>query len=445
MRHRIARHGLSVAVLGLVVLACSLPGLGVGGGLVGSPSDGVQVVKFPTKRNTSPSTTEADVAELVAGNTAFAFDLYQAVRGQGGNLIYSPYSISVALAMTYAGARGETERQMEETLHYTLGQASLHPAFNALDLDLARRAEETPIGLGAEGQRFKLNIANTLWGQQGFGLLPDFLGTVGQNYDAGMQLLDFAEQPEEARLAINDWVADKTEDRIRDIVPPGAITPDTRLVLASAIYFNASWLSPFDEAQTSDEPFTLLDGSQVMVPMMTQQEDYGYARGDGYQAVELPYIGQDVSMIVILPDEGRFEEFEDALDTQKFAEVVRSLSETDVILSLPRFEFETSLNLGQTLAAMGMPDAFDRLRADFSGITDPTSLFISEVLHKAFVKVDESGTEAAAATVGITGLAAAPMPVEPIEVKVDRPFIFAIYDRQSDSVLFLGRVLNPEG
>jgi serpin B len=413
-----------------------------GGGEVVEVMEG-NVARADVERDSAPDVGEGEMGELAAGNTAFAFDLYQAVRSQEGNLICSPYSVSLALAMTYAGARGSTEQQMADTFHFTLPQERLHPAFNALDLDLIRRSETEPEIEGQEGQHFKLNVANAIWGQDGFAFHEDFLKVLAANYGAGLRLLDFMSQPEAARQVINDWVAEETEERIKDIVPPGAITPETRLVLANAIYFNASWLHPFDEGSTHDEVFHLLDGSEASVPMMTQQESFGYARGDGYQAVSLPYYGGDAAMIVVMPDEGRFETFEAGLDAATFDTAVGSLSRQDVVLTMPLFEYETDLNLSQTLAGMGMPDAFSPA-ADFSGMSDEP-LFIGAVLHKAFVKVDESGTEAAAATVVIMVGAVEGEPLKPVVLTLDRPFIFAIYDQASGTVLFVGRMVNPAG
>ncbi len=413
----------------------------VGGGEIVEVMGG-KVARADVERDTAPDVGEGEMGELAAGNTAFAFDLYQAVRSQEGNLIYSPYSVSLALAMTYAGAHGSTEQQMADTFHFTLPQERLHPAFNVLDLDLARRSETEPEIEGQEGQHFKLNVANAIWGQDGFTFHEDFLKVLAANYGAGLRLLDFMSQPEAARQVINDWVAEETEDRIKDIVPPGAITPETRLVLTNAIYFNASWLFPFDEDSTHDEVFHLLDGSEVSVPMMTQQESFDYTRGEGYQAVSLPYYGGDTAMIIIMPDKGRFEAFEASLDAATFDTVVGSLSWQDVALTMPLFEYETDLNLSQTLATMGMPDAFSPA-ADFSGMSDEP-LFIGAVLHKAFVKVDESGTEAAAATVVIM-VGGVMEPPEPVVLTLDKPFIFAIYDQVNGTVLFVGRVVNPAG
>jgi serpin B len=359
----------------------------------------IEVLQSERPRDTSPQVEETELAELVAGNSAFAFGLYQAIRGEGGNLFYSPYSISLALAMTYAGARGETERQMAETLHFTLTQDRLHLAFNALDLELASRGQGTA---GEDGGRFRLNIANSTWGQIGYPFLPHFLDVLAINYGAGLRLLDFAAAPEASRPIINEWVSEQTEGKIQDLLPPGSITPATTLVLTNAIYFNAAWHYPFDEDLTHDGAFNLLDGSRVTVPMMNQTELFGYAEGNGYQAVELPYRGRDkwsveLSMVVLLPEAGRFEEFDHSLGAERVDAILNDLAPRNVELTMPKFTYDSSFSLKETLMAMGMPDAFTGA-ADFSGMGGTHDLFIGDVLHKAFVAVDEAGTEAAADT-----------------------------------------------
>jgi len=397
----------------------------------------ISMAQSDKPRSTSPDVTASELTELVDGNTAFAFDLYQALSEEEGNLFYSPYSISVALAMTYAGARNETEQQMADTLHFTLPQERLHPALNSLDLKLASRGE------GAEGkdeEGFRLNIANSIWGQEDYEFLNEFLDVLAENYGAGLRLLDFINAPESSRITINNWVSDRTEGRIEDLIPQGAIDALTRLVLTNAIYFNAAWLNPFSEDMTGDGTFHLLDGSEVTVPMMTQTESFGYSEGEGYQAVELPYDGRELSMVILLPNNGEFDDFEGTLDADIVDAITNDLKYRKVQLTMPKFEFESEFSLVNTLAAMGMPVAFSGA-ADFSGMTGARDLFISDILHKAFVSVDEAGTEAAAATAVIMSLTAAPE--QPVEVTLDHPFIFLIRDIETGAVLFVGRVANP--
>ena len=396
-----------------------------------------EVIQSEKPRVTSPNVGEADLATLVEGNSAFAFNLYQALREGDGNLFYSPYSISLALAMTYAGAQGETAQQMADTLQFVLPQNRLHPAFNDLDLELARRGEGAE---GKDGEGFRLNIVNAIWGQKDYEFLSEFLDLLAENYGAGLRILDFASAPEESRITINNWVSDQTEGRIEDLIPQGLIDALTRLVLTNAIYFNAAWQYPFEEDMTEDGPFYLLDGGEVTVPMMRQTELFGYAEGDGYQAVELPYDGGELSMIILLPQAGQFETFEGSLDAQQVDEIIGRLEHRQVTLAMPRFEFESSFGLREALVAMGMPVAFSG-DADFSGMTGNRDLFIAEVIHKAFVSVDEAGTEAAAATAVV--MPTSMPPDEIIEVTVNRPFVFLIHDIETGAILFIGRVVNP--
>jgi len=397
---------------------------------------GVEIARSAKQRVTSPDVTTSDLADLVSGNSGFAFDLYQVLREGDDNLFYSPHSISLALAMTYAGARGETEGQMADTLHFTRSQDRLHPAFNGLDLELTRRGEGAE---GKDGEGFRLHIVNAIWGQEGYAFLSEFLDVLAENYGAGLRVLDFAGAPEESRVTINDWVGEQTEGRIEDLIPPDAIDALTRLVVTNAIYFNSAWAEPFEPDLTEDGPFYLLDGGEVSVPMMRQTESFGYAEGDGVQAVELPYDGWELSMVILLPEAGRFDAFEGSLDSERVDVILRELVHRQVALTMPKFEFDSEFSLKDTLAAMGMPDAFTGA-ADFSGMTGNRDLFIGAVVHKAFVSVDEAGTEAAAATAVMMPLAA--VPEEPVEVTVDHPFIFLIRDIETGAVLFVGRVVD---
>jgi len=402
----------------------------------------IEIIRSEKQRETSPNVNETDLTTLVDGNSAFAFDLYQALSEVDSNLFYSPYSISLALAMTYAGARGGTEQQMADTLRFTLPSRQLHPAFNWLDIELGKRGE------GAEGKDeggFRLNIVNAIWGQKDYEFLSEFLDILAENYGAGLRPLDFIKAPEESRITINNWVSEQTEGRIEDLIPQGLIDTWTRLVLTNAIYFNAAWQYPFEESMTKDGPFYLLDGSKVTVPMMKQTEHFGYTEGEGYQAVELPYDGRKLSMVILLPRKENFEQFEGSLDYQLVDSLIKALEYQRVSLTMPKFEFESEFRLKETLTAMGMPDAFVWEIADFSGMTGDRDLFIGDVIHKAFVSVDESGTEAAAATAVLMLPTAGPPeePEEAVEVTVDRPFIFLIRDIETGAIVFVGRVVNP--
>jgi serpin B len=404
----------------------------------GGPSD---VLISNLQRVTSPSVAAEVLDELAAGNAAFAFDLYQALeKGEGENLFYSPYSISLALAMTYAGARGDTAGQMADTLHFSLSPDQLHSAFNALDLLLASRSE-TPVMEGAVP--FQLNIANALWGQVDYDFQSEFLDLLAKNYGAGLRLLDFANNPENSRLTINDWVSKQTEEKIQDLIPAGGITDLTRLVLSNAIYFNAGWLLPFEESQTGDADFTLLDGNQVTVPMMSfaEAKQFKYGAGDGFQVVELPYQGGQMGMFILIPDEGQFKGVEASLTGEQMLEILAGLQFRTMLLRMPKFEFDSDLSLVDTLEALGMTDAVTAGAADFSGMDGTQRLYISDVFHKAFVAVDENGTEAAAATAVVIGLESIVVPE--LEVEIDRPFIFGIRDFESNAILFMGRVTNP--
>jgi serpin B len=384
------------------------------------------------------SANEADVGELSSGNGRFAFDLFHAVQDTEGNLFFSPYSVSAALAMTYAGSRGETEAEMAQILHYTLPRDRLHGAFNSLDQTLSERGEGSQ---GKDDKRFRLNIVNAIWGQTGYVFLEQFLDLLAENYGAGLRLLDFSSAPEEARVTINEWVSEQTEARIPELIGKELIDELTRLVLTNAIYFNAAWQYPFVEEMTVDGPFCLLDGSTQTVPVMSQTESFGYFEGNEFIAVELPYDGMELSMLAVLPEKGMFDQVQDELSEELVQTITGGFQYRPVALSMPKFEFDSDLSLADTLAAMGMPAAFGGA-ADFSGMTGECDLFISDVIHKAFVSVDEAGTEAAAATAVI--MKRLGLPEAPVQVSLDRPFLFLIRDIETNTVLFFGRVLSIE-
>lgn len=400
--------------------------------------DGATLLVSQKARLTAADAPAADVAAVADANTAFALDLYGLLRAKDGNLLFSPYSVSLALAMTWSGAKTQTEVQMAQTMHWQLGQDALHPALGTLDLVLASRGQGKK---AADGGVFRLRIANALWGQKDFGFLPGFLDLLALHYGAGMHVVDFAGAAETSRQTINAWVEKKTEGKIKDLLPQGSVTALTRLVLTNAIYFNAAWAKTFDEKLTQPGPFTRADGTQVQVPMMKSTGSMAYAKGTGWQAVALPYDGLELDMVVLVPDAGQLGAFEAAFDVKALAGMLTALAPQQVELHFPKFEFTAQAGLADVLKKLGMTLAFDPAAADLSGMDGKKDLFVSDVLHKAFIKVDEKGTEAAAATAVVVGTTSVPPP--PLPLLVDRPFLFLIRDLQTKAVLFVGRVVDP--
>ena len=418
----------SVGLLSVVLLVSGSLAAGFGSGCQ------EEVLRPSVSREISPEVAEEELWALVDGNTAFALELYQRLRGQEGNLFFSPYSISLALAMVYAGARGETAAEMAEALHFSLPQERLHPAFNALDLAIAEHAAAGGI---------ELHTANAFWGQLGWPFLQSYIDLLAENYGAELHLVDFHDTPDACRVHINDWVSEKTQGKIEELLPPGSITPLTRLVLTNAIYFKGAWKYRFDPWLTHEGAFHLLDGGTQTASMMVVEEAWlGYTEGclDGvrYQAVELPYQGEELSMVILLPDLAGYWEFERALDAERLEGILRELRSWELRLVMPKFSFSSGFSLRETLSGLGMPRAFSP-EPDFSEMDGTRDLWLNEVYHEAFIKVDEWGTEAAAATGGVIVLAL------PMEVHVDHPFMFLIRDRETGAILFLGRVLNPAG
>ncbi len=387
----------------------------------------LSLVQSDVPRETAPAVSAAALSEA---NRAFALDLYQALRAEEGNLFYSPYSISTALAMAFAGADGATRQQMADALRFTLAPDAVHPAFNALDLSLTSPGGE---------DTFRLNVANALWAQADYDFLASYLDTLAMHYGAGVRLADFTQDAtrEEAREAINAWISDQTEGKIEELLQRDGLSADSRLVLLNAIYFKGEWVTPFDGGLDID--FALLDGDRVSVPAMSRRVQTPYVVGDGFEAFALEYKGERARMVVLVPDVGTFDKFEQALDADWLAEIMADLQPTDVQVTMPTFEFDSRFALRDALVSLGMADAFAPGTADFSGMDGTRDLFIQSVVHQAYVAVDEEGTEAAAAT-GITvGIVSMPMNT----ITVDRPFIFAIHDVETDTLLFVGRVVNP--
>ena len=377
------------------------------------------------------------VQELVLGNNEFAMDLFKKACGSQGsdNIFLSPYSISSALGMTYAGAKGQTAGEMADVLHFTLPAEAVNRAFYSLTEALGSDENSS----SDSGDFFTLSISNGLWVEAGFSLLDEYVEEVRRYYSAAVRNLDFINDPEGSRETINDWVAERTMNKIQDLIPSGALNEDTRVVLTNAVYFKASWIKPFDERSTADAPFSLAGGSTIDVPMMNQTEFFNFVAAEGCRAVELDYAAGTASMLILLPD-GDIEEFQQGFNAEMLETIRGRLSSCNVTLSMPKFEFSRSMQLSQMLRELGMVSAFGS-GADFSGFTGSPDLFISEVLHKAFVKVDETGTEAAAATAVIMALTA--IPEQPVQMNINSPFMFFILDTESGSILFMGRVMDP--
>ncbi len=396
-----------------------------------------ELARFDAPRATATDVSDAEVADLVAGNTAFALELFRAAA-DNENTILSPYSIAAALTMTYAGARGLTQEEMRAVLQLALDDERIHTARNELDLRVT--AESPAID---DLEPLQLEIANSIWGQQEYAFLDAFLEILAVDYDAGLRLVEFATQPEPARQEINAWVEEQTNERIVDLIPEGVINTLTRLVLVNAIFFKANWLHQFDPANTADGEFTTLAGNTVTVPLMRQNGRLPYYAGDGFAATRLPYAG-DASMVILAPEPGSFVDFVASLDASTLDEVRSGLFDHQLDLAMPSFEFKTDLSLKPLLDAMGMPSAFRDPTlpdgADFTGITEPKELLIQDVVHQAFIALDEFGTEAAAATAVIIGLESAPPPAS---LTLDHPFLFFIQHDSTGEILFMGQVTDP--
>jgi serpin B len=354
-----------------------------------------------------------------------------------GNVLLSPYSVAVALAMTRAGAAGETKAQLDRVLH--LEGIDADPGFNALDQALATRTGEV---VGQDGKKLSvlLATANALWPQKGYPFATPFLDHLAAHYGAGLHVVDYASDTEGSRRAINQWVSDRTAKRIPELIPKDALDSLTRLVLTNAIYLKASWAEPFETSATNQGSFVRLDQSTVNASFMHQTESLGYSKGAGWQTVELPYAGGKLAMDVIVPDAGQYAAVAQALKNGT-APFVEKIEHQSVQLALPKFKFRTQVDLVDALAALGVTDLFNPDLADLSAITAAEKLYVSGVLHEAFIDVDEKGTEAAAATAVVIRASAAPS--EPVQLTVDRPFIVVLRDLETKAVLFLGRVLDP--
>jgi serpin B len=379
----------------------------------------------------------SDVTNLTDANNRFAFELYSELDGANpadSNIFFSPWSISSALAMTYEGARGQTADEMQSVFHFPADASVRRPAFASLYNSI-----------NAGGKKYTLYTANALWAQKDYKFLDDYLSTVEEYYGGKTTNLDFVAETEKSRMTINDWVAGKTNDRIKDILPQGSVGEMTRLVLTNAVYFKGTWVLKFDKSDTADADFRVDSGRAVKVPMMYlhgENATFNYTENNDLQALEMAYDGGDLSMIVLLPKGDSLASIKDYLSAQKLSELRGDFREKNVVLYMPKFTFKTKYSLPDTFKKMGMKLAFEWPGADFSGMDGTNMLYITDIFHQAFVQVDEEGTEAAAATAVIIGAGTA-APVHQIVFRADHPFVFLIQERSTGNILFLGRVSDP--
>ncbi len=382
-----------------------------------------------------PAGKADSAATIVQGNNQFAVDLYGKLQKQEGNLFFSPYSISSALGMTYGGARGDTADQMAATLHFGQDQDKFHPAFGQL---------VKQINGDGKPRSYELSTANALWLQHDYHFLPDYLKLVNANYGAELREVDFKTATEQTRQAINGWVEKQTKDKIKELFKPGVLDSTSRLVLTNAIYFKGTWASPFLKTATHDEDFHLAADKQVKVPMMHHKAHFGYAETDKLQVLEMTYKGNDLSMVVLLPKKvDGLADLEKSLTTDNLNAWTSKLQKPEVVVALPKFQMTSEFQLNSVLSDMGMKDAFTD-KANFGGMSSSRDLYIQAVVHKAFVDVNEEGTEAAAATGVAIGRMSVPID-QPKMFRADHPFVFVIRDVRNGSVLFVGRVMNPKG
>lgn len=394
-----------LSILLLLFLGCAIPALG--------------------KTEAAPS-----VKTLADGNNRFALSLYLRLQSRQGNLFFSPLSLSTALGMVYAGSRGRTAQEMARVLYFPGDQKSLSRSVHDLTWALLEPTDGVDLA-----------IANALWGQKGYPFLKNYLGLLKTSYGAPLFQVDFGKDTEGARKNINGWTEKNTKNKIRELLKPGILKPETQLVLTNAIYFNGKWTTPFRKEETKEDVFFLLSGKKVKAPLMFREGFLPYGETEDCQIIELPYGEKDFSMILFLPQKQTgLPELEKSLSQQK---IKPALSKKKVRVFLPKFVMEAEFSLAETLQLMGMKDAFSSA-ADFTGMSPGRDLRISAVIHKAFVDVGEEGTEASAATAVVMMKMAAPVQ-EPVPVfRADHPFFFLIRHNPSGSILFMGRVMNPE-
>lgn len=411
--------------------------------LPGSP-DGLITQETTVHPVVASTGTPEDARAVANANNRFAFDLYSRLakdkKYAKSNLFFSPFSLSSALAITYEGAKGKTADEIRSVFYFPDNNTSLRAGFSGMNA-----------GINSGDPSYSLRTANALWAEETYPFLPEYVSTAERYYGAKTTNLDFKGHPEDSRITINTWVENKTEDRIRDLIPAGFIDPMTRLVITNAIYFKGNWVKQFDKNKTADAEFRTAPGKTVKVPMMQRTDEdavYLYAENSNLQMLSMPYehtTGKELSMIVLLPRADNLTTTEVSLSADTLSALQQAATSRRVMVYFPKYSLESKYSLPDTLEAMGMPTAFTG-NADFSGMDGTRDLLISDVIHQAFVDINEEGTEAAAATVVVMKLAAAPANPEPVPVfRADHPFIFLIQDDETGSILFMGRVVNPVG
>ena len=429
----------ALAVLFIIIAGCT----GTTPEPSGSPGNLV-TPEPPVHPIEKPATgTPKVITDVTEANNRFAFDLYSRLAKDpeytGSNLFFSPFSVSSALAITYEGAKGKTADEIRSVFYLPDNDTALRGGFSAMNA-----------GINSGDSSYSLRTANALWAEKTYPFLSDYVTTVEHSYGAKITNLDFIGHSEDSRVTINSWVEDKTEERIKDLIPAGVIDPMTRLVITNAIYFKGDWVKQFDKNKTADAEFRTAPGNVVMVPMMQRTDEdaiYLYTENSNLQMLSMPYehtTGKKLSMIALLPKEDSLTKTEASLNAEALSALTQSAESRQVKVFFPKYTLKTKYDrLGRTLAAMGMPTAFSG-NADFSGMDGTKNLLISDVIHQAFVDVNEEGTEAAAATAVVMKLAAAPGNPDPVPVfRADHPFIFIIRDDDTGSILFMGRVVDP--
>jgi serpin B len=392
-----------------------------------SDSTNSSITQSNLKRDLSPQASKQQIKTLTLNNNKFAFKMFEKLhKPEVENLFFSPYSISEALVMTYAGAKGETKNEMADVLHFEENDDLLFKSFNALDLDLS-----------FDDGNYTLSVINALWPQKNYEFLDSYLDTIMVNFGAKLRNLDYANKPEESRIIINDWIEDKTKQRIKDLIPKKSITPLTRFVITNAIYFKAKWRKEFSKHITKEEDFTNINGQIKKVFMMNQDEQFKYKESDIYQVAEFPYKKDKSSMLIVFPKEGKYEQVIQNLESVYADSLDLSLYH-HLDVKMPKFEFTTkNYSLVKHFKELGMVKAFND--ANFSNMSDKENLQISEIIHKAFIKVDEEGSEAVAATTVLLKVTGGVVTLDkPIKFHLNRPFIFFIKDQKSDQILFMG-------